>query len=101
MVTRRDSKLKEHIEKHGTGGDWITLPQKAGLNRCGKSCRLRWLNYLWPNIKHGEFSDEEDRIICTLYANIGSSRCREPEAERSTSWRWRLDVVREMEGEDR
>ncbi|KAK7261309.1 hypothetical protein RIF29_27618 [Crotalaria pallida] len=67
-----DSKLKEHIEKHGTGGNWITLPQKAGLNRCGKSCRLRWLNYLRPNIKHGEFSDEEDRIICTLYTNIGS-----------------------------
>ncbi|RZB83936.1 Transcription factor MYB36 isoform B [Glycine soja] len=43
-----------------------------GLKRCGKSCRLRWLNYLRPNIKHGEFSDEEDRIICSLYANIGS-----------------------------
>nr|QSD99613.1 MYB family transcription factor [Melilotus albus] len=67
-----DSKLKEYIEKHGTGGNWISLPQKAGLRRCGKSCRLRWLNYLRPNIKHGEFSDEEDRIICTLYANIGS-----------------------------
>ncbi|KAK2424851.1 hypothetical protein P8452_53736 [Trifolium repens] len=67
-----DSKLKDYIEKNGTGGNWISLPQKAGLRRCGKSCRLRWLNYLRPNIKHGEFSDEEDRIICTLYANIGS-----------------------------
>ncbi|KAG4968522.1 hypothetical protein JHK87_034173 [Glycine soja] len=67
-----DSKLKDYIEKHGTGGNWIALPQKAGLKRCGKSCRLRWLNYLRPNIKHGEFSDEEDRIICSLYANIGS-----------------------------
>ncbi|KAK4408479.1 Transcription factor [Sesamum angolense] len=67
-----DAKLKEFIEKFGTGGNWIALPQKAGLKRCGKSCRLRWLNYLRPNIKHGEFSDEEDRIICTLYASIGS-----------------------------
>ncbi|KAI4334346.1 hypothetical protein L6164_019048 [Bauhinia variegata] len=67
-----DSKLKEYIEKHGSGGNWIALPQKAGLRRCGKSCRLRWLNYLRPNIKHGEFSDEEDRIICNLFANIGS-----------------------------
>ncbi|WCJ40984.1 myb domain protein 36 [Euphorbia peplus] len=67
-----DSKLKDYIEKHGTGGNWIALPQKAGLKRCGKSCRLRWLNYLRPNIKHGEFSDEEDRIICTLFASIGS-----------------------------
>ncbi|KAL3579668.1 hypothetical protein D5086_017503 [Populus alba] len=67
-----DSKLKEYIEKYGTGGNWIALPQKAGLKRCGKSCRLRWLNYLRPNIKHGEFSDEEDRVICSLFANIGS-----------------------------
>ncbi|MED6220609.1 hypothetical protein PIB30_046371 [Stylosanthes scabra] len=67
-----DSKLKEYIDKHGTGGNWIALPQKAGLKRCGKSCRLRWLNYLRPNIKHGEFSEEEDRIICSLYVNIGS-----------------------------
>ncbi|KAK9289609.1 hypothetical protein L1049_007766 [Liquidambar formosana] len=67
-----DLQLKEYIEKHGTGGNWIALPQKAGLRRCGKSCRLRWLNYLRPNIKHGEFSDDEDRIICTLFASIGS-----------------------------
>ncbi|XP_039134109.1 transcription factor RAX2-like [Dioscorea cayenensis subsp. rotundata] len=67
-----DSKLKEFIEKYGTGGNWIALPHKAGLKRCGKSCRLRWLNYLRPNIKHGEFSPDEDRIICTLFANIGS-----------------------------
>ncbi|KAI3421678.1 uncharacterized protein J3R85_012037 [Psidium guajava] len=67
-----DSKLKEYIEKYGTGGNWIALPQKAGLKRCGKSCRLRWLNYLRPNIKHGEFSDEEDRIIFSLFATIGS-----------------------------
>ncbi|KAF3775407.1 Transcription factor [Nymphaea thermarum] len=67
-----DTKLKEYIEKYGTGGNWIALPHKAGLKRCGKSCRLRWLNYLRPNIKHGEFSDDEDRIICSLFASIGS-----------------------------
>ncbi|CAK9149461.1 unnamed protein product [Ilex paraguariensis] len=67
-----DAKLKEFIEKNGTGGNWIALPQKAGLKRCGKSCRLRWLNYLRPNIRHGEFSEEEDRIICSFYASIGS-----------------------------
>ncbi|PWA51850.1 Homeodomain-like protein [Artemisia annua] len=68
-----DAKLKGFIEKYGTGGNWIALPHKAGLKRCGKSCRLRWLNYLRPNIKHGEFTDDEDRIICSLYASIGSS----------------------------
>ncbi|XP_059637200.1 transcription factor MYB36 [Cornus florida] len=67
-----DEKLKAYIEKYGTGGNWIALPQKIGLKRCGKSCRLRWLNYLRPNIKHGGFSEEEDNIICSLYISIGS-----------------------------
>ncbi|KAL6002836.1 Transcription factor myb36 [Asimina triloba] len=58
-----DAKLKAYIEQHGTGGNWIALPHKIGLKRCGKSCRLRWLNYLRPNIKHGGFSEEEDNII--------------------------------------
>ncbi|XP_028775383.1 transcription factor MYB36-like [Neltuma alba] len=67
-----DAKLKTYIEKYGTGGNWIALPQKIGLKRCGKSCRLRWLNYLRPNIKHGGFTEEEDNIICSLYISIGS-----------------------------
>ncbi|KAJ4965359.1 hypothetical protein NE237_017208 [Protea cynaroides] len=67
-----DAKLKSYIDQNGTGGNWIALPQKIGLRRCGKSCRLRWLNYLRPNIKHGGFSEEEDNIICSLYISIGS-----------------------------
>ncbi|KAI4339796.1 hypothetical protein MLD38_024698 [Melastoma candidum] len=67
-----DAKLKSYILKHGTGGNWIALPQKIGLRRCGKSCRLRWLNYLRPNIKHGDFSEEEDNLICSMYISIGS-----------------------------
>ncbi|KAG5041611.1 hypothetical protein JHK85_014087 [Glycine max] len=42
------------------------------LKRCGKSCRLRWLNYLRPHIKHGGFTHEEDQFICSLYATIGT-----------------------------
>ncbi|KAJ9183865.1 hypothetical protein P3X46_007667 [Hevea brasiliensis] len=67
-----DATLKNYLQKHGTGGNWISLPRKAGLKRCGKSCRLRWLNYLRPDIKHGGFTEEEDNIICALYSSIGS-----------------------------
>ncbi|EMS63109.1 Transcription factor RAX2 [Triticum urartu] len=69
-----DAMLKAYIEERGTGNNWIALPHKIGLKRCGKSCRLRWLNYLRPNIKHGDFTPEEDSIICKLYISIGSSR---------------------------
>ncbi|CAD6224922.1 unnamed protein product [Miscanthus lutarioriparius] len=67
-----DVVLKAYIDEHGAGGNWIQLPHKIGLNRCGKSCRLRWLNYLRPNIRHGGFTEEEDRLICSLYISIGS-----------------------------
>ncbi|KAJ4958835.1 hypothetical protein NE237_025946 [Protea cynaroides] len=67
-----DRALKNYFERHGTGGSWMALPRKAGLKRCGKSCRLRWLNYLRPDIKHGGFTEEEGNIICTLYNSIGS-----------------------------
>ncbi|KAJ0971406.1 hypothetical protein J5N97_019365 [Dioscorea zingiberensis] len=68
-----DETLRTYLHKHGTiAGNWISLPHKAGLKRCGKSCRLRWLNYLRPNIKHGGFTPEEDNIIYTLYQTLGS-----------------------------
>ncbi|KAF8110574.1 hypothetical protein N665_0081s0008 [Sinapis alba] len=68
-----DATLKDYMEKQGTTiGNWIALPHKAGLRRCGKSCRLRWLNYLRPNLRHGDFTEEEDKIICSLFASIGS-----------------------------
>ncbi|XP_047312745.1 transcription factor RAX3-like [Impatiens glandulifera] len=67
-----DATLKSYIHQNGTGGNWIALPPKIGLKRCGKSCRLRWLNYLRPNLRHGGFTDQEDNIICNLYLSIGS-----------------------------
>jgi transcription factor MYB, plant len=44
----------------------------SGLKRCGKSCRLGWLNYLRPELRHGCFTDEEDNLILSLYGEIGS-----------------------------
>uniref|UniRef100_M4F4F4 Uncharacterized protein n=1 Tax=Brassica campestris TaxID=3711 RepID=M4F4F4_BRACM len=66
-----DRKLIAYIQRHGEGG-WRTLPEKAGLKRCGKSCRLRWANYLRPDIKRGEFTLEEDDTIIKLHALKGN-----------------------------
>uniref|UniRef100_A0ACD5VJS4 Uncharacterized protein n=1 Tax=Avena sativa TaxID=4498 RepID=A0ACD5VJS4_AVESA len=67
-----DELLRTYVRSHGAVGNWIALPHKAGLNRCGKSCRLRWLNYLRPDIKHGGYTEQEDLVICSLYNSIGS-----------------------------
>ncbi|CAN6269107.1 unnamed protein product [Urochloa humidicola] len=68
-----DRALVEHIQRHGGHvGSWRNLPKAAGLNRCGKSCRLRWTNYLRPDIKRGNFSDDEERLIIALHAELGN-----------------------------
>lgn len=66
-----DQKLVDYIQKHGCG-NWRTLPKNAGLQRCGKSCRLRWTNYLRPDIKRGRFSFEEEETIIQLHSIWGN-----------------------------
>ncbi|KAI3412809.1 uncharacterized protein J3R85_016940 [Psidium guajava] len=66
-----DKKLLDFIQQHGHGS-WISLPKRAGLNRCGKSCRLRWINYLRPDIKRGSFSPEEEQTILHLHSMLGN-----------------------------
>ncbi|XP_022984302.1 myb-related protein 308-like [Cucurbita maxima] len=66
-----DHKLVSFITKHGYGS-WRSLPVLAGLNRCGKSCRLRWTNYLRPDIKRGKFSQQEQQIILDLHSILGN-----------------------------
>ncbi|XP_042479111.1 transcription factor MYB41-like [Macadamia integrifolia] len=66
-----DQKLIDYIQKNGHGS-WRTLPKNAGLQRCGKSCRLRWTNYLRPDIKRGRFSFEEEETIIQLHGILGN-----------------------------
>ncbi|KAF2316757.1 hypothetical protein P3X46_026600 [Hevea brasiliensis] len=68
---QEDQKLINYIRKHGEGC-WRTLPQAAGLLRCGKSCRLRWTNYLRPDLKRGNFAEDEEDLIIKLHALLGN-----------------------------
>nr|CAD1826156.1 unnamed protein product [Ananas comosus var. bracteatus] len=66
-----DKILTEYIKLHGEG-KWRDLPTRAGLKRCGKSCRLRWMNYLRPGIKRGNISDDEVELIIKLHKLLGN-----------------------------
>ncbi|GAB4853732.1 hypothetical protein Ancab_017925 [Ancistrocladus abbreviatus] len=66
-----DKILADYIQSHGEG-KWRDLPQRAGLLRCGKSCRLRWLNYLKPDIKRGNITEEEEELIIKLHKLLGN-----------------------------
>ncbi|WCJ42771.1 MYB-like transcription factor 4 [Euphorbia peplus] len=69
--TMEDKILTEFIQLHGEGS-WRSLPRRAGLKRCGKSCRLRWVNYLKPGIKRGNISPDEQDLIIRLHNLLGN-----------------------------
>ncbi|KEH18396.1 transcription factor MYB26 [Medicago truncatula] len=66
-----DEKLIKYITTYGHGC-WSSVPKLAGLERCGKSCRLRWINYLRPDLKRGSFSQQEVALIVELHNILGN-----------------------------
>ncbi|KAF2285030.1 hypothetical protein GH714_036289 [Hevea brasiliensis] len=70
-----DYKLRAYIMRYGHW-NWRELPKYAGLQRCGKSCRLRWMNYLRSGVKHGNYSKEEEDLIIKLHKQLGNKWSR-------------------------
>uniref|UniRef100_A0ACD5UV73 Uncharacterized protein n=1 Tax=Avena sativa TaxID=4498 RepID=A0ACD5UV73_AVESA len=66
-----DMRLIAYIQKYGHA-NWRALPKQAGLLRCGKSCRLRWINYLRPDLKRGNFTAEEEETLIKLHNMLGN-----------------------------
>ncbi|GMJ06605.1 myb domain protein 116 [Hibiscus trionum] len=66
-----DSLLLHYINRHGEGR-WNLLAKLAGLRRTGKSCRLRWLNYLKPDVKRGNLTPQEQFLILELHSKWGN-----------------------------
>ncbi|CAK7354248.1 unnamed protein product [Dovyalis caffra] len=66
-----DEMLVDYVKIHGEG-KWSNIVRETGLKRCGKSCRLRWMNYLRPNIKRGNISDDEEDLIIRLHKLLGN-----------------------------
>ncbi|XP_020592623.1 transcription factor MYB48-like [Phalaenopsis equestris] len=70
-----DAILIEYVKTHGEG-NWNAVQKNIGLQRCGKSCRLRWANHLRPNLKKGSFSPEEEALILYLHSQLGNKWAR-------------------------
>ncbi|KAF5737091.1 GmMYB12 family protein [Tripterygium wilfordii] len=60
-----------YIANNGEGR-WNSLARCAGLNRTGKSCRLRWLNYLRPDLRRGNITLQEQLMILELHSRWGN-----------------------------
>ncbi|XP_065875565.1 myb-related protein 315-like [Euphorbia lathyris] len=68
---QEDEKLTNFILNNGIKC-WRVLPKLAGLARCGKSCRLRWMNYLRPDLKRGALTEAEEDQIIQLHSRLGN-----------------------------
>ncbi|XP_059642518.1 transcription factor DUO1-like [Cornus florida] len=71
-TAEEDEVLINFVKKYGPR-DWSSIRSKGLLPRTGKSCRLRWVNKLRPNLKIGcKFSAEEERVVIELQARFGN-----------------------------
>ncbi|XP_021762574.1 transcription factor MYB2-like [Chenopodium quinoa] len=70
-TAEEDRLLIEYVKLHGEGR-WNSVARLAGLRRNGKSCRLRWVNYLRPDLKRGQITPHEESIILELHARWGN-----------------------------
>ncbi|KAH0730224.1 transcription factor MYB108-like [Solanum tuberosum] len=70
-TVEEDFTLMNYIAHHGEGR-WNSLARCAGLKRTGKSCRLRWLNYLRPDVRRGNITLEEQLLILELHSRWGN-----------------------------
>ncbi|XP_043719232.1 transcription factor MYB111-like [Telopea speciosissima] len=70
-TAEEDETLIKYIQANGEGS-WRSLPKNAGLLRCGKSCRLRWINYLRADLKRGNITAEEEDTIIKLHSSLGN-----------------------------
>ncbi|XP_062213703.1 transcription factor MYB65-like [Phragmites australis] len=74
-TTAEDAMLMDHVRRHGEG-NWNAAHSMTRLQRCGKSCRLRWTNHLRPNLKKGSFSPDEELLIAQLHVQLGNKWAR-------------------------
>lgn len=70
-TAQEDKILIDHVNQHGEGR-WNSVSKLTGLKRSGKSCRLRWVNYLRPDLKRGKITPHEENIILELHALWGN-----------------------------
>ncbi|KAL2530256.1 myb domain protein 79 [Forsythia ovata] len=70
-TAEEDRLLIQYVKIYGEGR-WNNVARLAGLRRNGKSCRLRWVNYLRPDLKRGQITPHEESIILELHARWGN-----------------------------
>jgi hypothetical protein len=70
FTKEEDEQLQRLIEQHGTS-DWNLISSLHGT-RNRRQCRERYANYLAPSLRDDPWSPEEDALLLSKYAELGS-----------------------------
>ena len=65
-----DKQLRQWVQEHGAK-DWRLLAERLP-GRDEFRCRERWHNHLNPDINHGPWSEDEDKILMDNHKTLGS-----------------------------
>jgi hypothetical protein len=58
-----DAKLTEVMKKYKNPRDWTPIAKEHGRGKSSKECHERWIRYLKPGVRKGQWQDHEDAIV--------------------------------------
>lgn len=64
-----DSRLAEIMKKYKNPRDWEPIAKEHGMGKSAKDCHERWIRYLKPGVRKGQWTDQEDAIVIDAVQN--------------------------------
>jgi hypothetical protein len=64
-----DSRLTEIMKKYKNPRDWEPIAKEHGMGKTAKDCHERWIRYLKPGVRKGQWTDQEDSIVIDAVQN--------------------------------
>lgn len=58
-----DTHLSEVMKKYKNPRDWEPIAKDHGRGKSAKECHERWIRYLKPGVRKGQWQDHEDAIV--------------------------------------
>lgn len=64
-----DTRLTEIMKKYKNPRDWGPIATEHGMGKSAKECHERWIRYLKPGVRKGQWTDQEDSIVIDAVTN--------------------------------
>jgi len=64
-----DMRLTEIMKKYKNPRDWEPIAKEFGRGKTSKECHERWIRYLKPGVRKGQWQDHEDAIVVEAVTN--------------------------------